>query len=80
VGGRSANKEVSMAKGDNKPSKPNMWSTTTLEDIESPEVFTDAGKMVVTKMQLDALKIRALQSIDAKLAELIAHLKNGGKK
>lgn len=68
-----------MAKGDGKGQKPDIWSTTALEDIESPEIFTDAGKMVVAKMQLDALKIRALQSIDAKLAELVAHLKNGGK-
>lgn len=67
-----------MAKGDSKGQKPDTWSNTALEDIEPPEIFTDAGKMVVAKMQLDALKIRTLQSIDAKLAELVAHLKNGG--
>lgn len=69
-----------MAKGDGKGQKPDIWSAAELEDIEPPEIFTDAGKMVVAKMQLDALKIRTLQSIDAKLAELVDHLKTGGKK
>lgn len=69
-----------MAKGHGKGPK-SIWSTTALEDIESPEIFTDAGKMVVAKMQLDALKIRALQDISAKLAELMEHLRTtGGKK
>lgn len=69
-----------MAKGDGRGHKPDTWSTVELEDIEPPEIFTDAGKMVVAKMQLDALKIRTLQSINDKLAELVEHLKTGGKK
>ena len=69
-----------MAKGDGKNPKSDIWSTVTLEDIKTPEIFTDAGQMVVAKMQLDALKIKALQSIDNKLAELLDHLKTGGKK
>jgi hypothetical protein len=69
-----------MGKGDGKNLKSSIWSTTTLEEIESPEIFTDAGKMVVAKMQLDALKIKALQSIDNRLAELLEQLKTGGKK
>jgi hypothetical protein len=79
VDGQNVNREVSMVKEGSKGQKPNIWSATALEDIESPEIFTDAGKMVVAKMQLDALKIKALQSIDMKLAELIDHLKTGGK-
>ena len=69
-----------MAKGTGKGQKQDTWSTAQLEDIEPPEIFTDAGKMVVAKMQLDALKIRTLQSINDKLAELVEHLKTGGKK
>jgi hypothetical protein len=68
-----------MGKGDSKNQKTDIWSTTALEDIKAPEIFTDAGQMVVAKMQLDALKIKALQSIDNKLAELLEHLKTGGK-
>jgi hypothetical protein len=46
-----------------------------LEDISVPEIITDQNRVGLAKMQLDALKIRTLMSIDEKLGELLIHLK-----
>jgi len=55
-------------------SAKNLWDVSSIDDIDSPEVYMENAKMGIVRIQIEVLKMKELQRTNEKLDRLITLL------